>query len=195
MNVLAVITLVLGVIGGVGIAPLVGVIALIQIRRTGQRGRALAVIGIILGLVWTALLGVVVYVAVSGSAARDAAGTVIEQGSMLVQDVRAGDCVQHWGAVTTVGTVTVVPCARSHDAEVISTFPLQGTAFPGDQQITTQATTRCLASAGSTLTSAARARVRVAYVKPLEASWGQGDHIVACVAVSTSGPLTGSLRG
>ncbi|PPF43964.1 hypothetical protein C5B85_12195 [Pseudoclavibacter sp. AY1F1] len=60
MNVLAVVSLVGGIIGFNVIAVICGHVAMRQIRRTGERGMALAIIGTILG--YLALLALVFFV-------------------------------------------------------------------------------------------------------------------------------------
>jgi len=65
-NPLAILALVFGLIGSV-IGAILGHIALAQLRRTGERGRGLAVAGIVLGYLSFATLIVVVVVAVAAS--------------------------------------------------------------------------------------------------------------------------------
>ncbi len=60
-NVLAILTLVFGLLGGVIAIPL-GHVAHHQIKRTGESGRGLATAGLILGYVWlAAMIAVVVW--------------------------------------------------------------------------------------------------------------------------------------
>lgn len=59
-NVLSIVTLVLGIIG-LGIVPVItGFVSLSQIKKSGEQGRVLAIIGIILGflaaIAWTIIL-------------------------------------------------------------------------------------------------------------------------------------------
>ncbi|MDP9905597.1 DUF4190 domain-containing protein [Arthrobacter bambusae] len=53
-NVLAILSLVFGVMGGIAAIPL-GHIALVQIRRTGESGRGMALAGLALAYAWVAL--------------------------------------------------------------------------------------------------------------------------------------------
>ncbi|HJW00893.1 MAG TPA: DUF4190 domain-containing protein, partial [Arthrobacter sp.] len=67
-NILAILALVFGLAGGLPAIPL-GHIALVQIRRTGDSGRGMAIAGLVLGYVWVALIVayfIVMAVAVAG---------------------------------------------------------------------------------------------------------------------------------
>jgi hypothetical protein len=55
-NGFAIGALALGICGGAPLGLVFGVIALAQVRRSGERGRALAVAGIALSLAWLAVM-------------------------------------------------------------------------------------------------------------------------------------------
>ena len=52
----AIASLVLGILGGAVLAIIFGFVALSQIKKRGQRGRGLAIAGVILGFVWSAII-------------------------------------------------------------------------------------------------------------------------------------------
>ncbi|MGE5830672.1 MAG: DUF4190 domain-containing protein [Micromonosporaceae bacterium] len=112
LNRLAVASLVLSVFGGVpGIV--CGIIALRQIRRTGQRGWALAVSGIgASAVVLLLVLGIAAWPRIAG----------VEQ--VDPRYVSSGDCLNR---VSDPGADRVprVSCRRPHDAEVFATFDYQ----------------------------------------------------------------------
>src|SRR5262245_13804172 len=112
LNRFAVASAVLSVFGGV-LGIVCGIIALRQIRRTGQRGRALAVDGI--GVSVTVLLVVIGFAAWQGIAGVDRVDPLY---------VSSGDCLNR---VSDPGPDRVprVSCQRPHDAEVFATFDLQ----------------------------------------------------------------------
>ena len=68
----AIASLVLGIIGGSILAIIFGFVALSQIKKSGAKGRGMAIAGVVLGFVWTALwiLFVVVGIANSASSSR-----------------------------------------------------------------------------------------------------------------------------
>lgn len=62
-NVLSIVSLVAGVLGGFGlVAVITGHIALSQIKKTGEQGKVLAIIGLILG--YLAILGFIIFIIV-----------------------------------------------------------------------------------------------------------------------------------
>ncbi|HEX2805028.1 MAG TPA: septum formation family protein [Kineosporiaceae bacterium] len=196
MNGLAVASLIVGLIGGVVISAVLGIIALIQIRRRGQRGKRLAITGILLTVFWALVIAGAVVLIARSTATRGADGHVTERGSVLVTQLRVGDCVEKWSTASTVGqvgSVTVVPCTTSHDAEIFLTYAVPGTTFPGDRQVTAAATTQCLAGSKTALKPAELAKAQIAYLKPLASSWTKGDRNVICVAVSKT-PVTHSIH-
>ena len=59
-NVLSIVTLIGGILGFNLVAVILGHIALVQLKRTGERGRTLAIVGLVLGY-----LGIVVVIIVA----------------------------------------------------------------------------------------------------------------------------------
>ncbi len=59
-NTLAIVTLIAGILGFNIIAVILGFVSLNQIKKTGEQGRVLAIIGLILGFI--ALIGVVLWI-------------------------------------------------------------------------------------------------------------------------------------
>jgi hypothetical protein len=192
--VLALVSLILSLLGGTVISLVLGIAALARIRRTGQRGRPLAVIAVVLSSLSTLAVVLLVTVAVVNRPTRPDSSQANRSGTILVNDVRAGDCLEKWTTGSQIGQVTVVPCTTTHDAEVFDAFTVPGTAYPGDREVTATATTTCLSTAKTKLKTADQPNVKVAYLKPLEDSWNQGDHSVACVAVAKAGTLSRSIR-
>lgn len=81
-NVLAIITLILGVLG-MAIAPVItGHISLSQIKRTGEDGRVMAIIGLILGYIGVAAyaIGFIIFVLVFGIGAVAAVVAAVSSG-------------------------------------------------------------------------------------------------------------------
>lgn len=63
----AIASLVLGILGGAILAIIFGFIALSQIKKSGAKGRGMAIAGVVLGFVWSALIVVLIIAAVIGS--------------------------------------------------------------------------------------------------------------------------------
>ncbi|MEU0007596.1 DUF4190 domain-containing protein [Streptomyces sp. NPDC006314] len=198
VNGLAIASLVLGVLcflPGVGLV--LGLAALRQIRRRGERGTGLAVGGAVLsgiGLVLWALLfatgGASEFWRGFRDGARDGASISLAE----------GECFDAPGGALSGETYDIdkVPCAGGHDGEVFASFELTGGGYPGDDTVTDTADERCwgLRDGYAMDGWAVPGDVDVYYLTPTEDSWAAGDREVTCVFGSTTegADLTGSLR-
>ncbi|MDW8809051.1 DUF4190 domain-containing protein [Streptomyces scabiei] len=199
VNGLAIAALVLGVLcflPGVGL--LLGVAALTQIRRKGERGKGMAVAGIVLSTIGALLMTL----AFTTGGARDAWHGLRDAASGVggTFSVATGECFD-----TPTGTlegytadVDVVPCDGEHDAEVFAGFSLPDGPYPGDDAVAEAADDRCYARSESYVMDpwAFPADVDVYYFSPTRQSWRFGDREITCMLGNTDpeGSLTGSLR-
>jgi len=197
-NPLAIASLVLGIVGvilfGLGqiVGLVLGLVALSQIKRTGQNGRGLAIAGITLSSLWIVGFVVVVAFGVVGGlgAANDPAGR-----QKLVSSLRAGDCVSVPDGTTTARTVPSVDCTVPHTGEVYATFDLPRGPFPGDEGVLAQARQECSPRLSDYAPTAAfDAQVTTLIVVPRSGDWATGDRAVVCIA-ETVAPRTGSIKG
>lgn len=69
-NVLSIISLVTGILAIGLVAVICGHISLGQIKRTGEQGRVLAIIGLVLGYLWIlfAIIGIIIYASIIAAA-------------------------------------------------------------------------------------------------------------------------------
>lgn len=199
VNGLAIAALVLGVLcflPGVGL--LLGVAALVQIRTRGERGKGMAVAGIVLSTI-SALLATLAF---TTGGARDAWDGLRDaaSGAGGTFSVATGECFD-----TPTGTlegytadVDVVPCDGEHDAEVFAGFSLPDGPYPGDDAVSEAADDRCYARSESYVMDpwAFPADVDVYYFTPTRQSWRYGDREITCMLgnADPEGRLTGSLR-
>ncbi len=199
VNGVAIAALVLGLLCFLPAVGLVlGIVALVQIKRRGERGKGFAVAGAVLSGVGLALwtLGL----------ATGAAGDFWEgfregaRGEGTAFALSVGQCF-----TTPEGSlegftyeVDEVPCDERHEGEVFAAFDMPGGSYPGDDAITDVADERCYAeSTGYAMdTWALPEDVDVYYLTPTRASWLMGDREVTCVfgSVEQGGTLTGSVR-
>jgi hypothetical protein len=199
VNGLAIASLVLGLLcclPGVGLV--LGLIALSQIRKRGERGRAMAVTGSVFSGIGLALW---VLVLATGGAADFWEGVKEGANDTSSLSLSTGDCFNTPdGALTgdRVTGVTVVDCRKAHDGEVFATYDLKGSTYPGDNRVGDSADQRCYAlEDGYAMDGwAIPDDVDVYYFTPSEDSWKYGDREVACVfGNKTEGKtLSGSLR-
>jgi PAS domain-containing protein len=199
VNGLAISALVLGVLCFLPAVGLVlGLVALSQIKRRGERGKGFAVGGIVLsslGLVlWVAAL------ATGGASAfwdgfRDAAN-----GEDTAYSLTTGQCFDAPSGSLEGITYDVdkVPCAGEHDGEVFASFELPDGSYPGDDEVARSADERCYTLDGDYAMDAwaLPADVDVYYLTPTRQSWRLGDREITCLFGNTAegGTLTGSLR-
>ncbi|MFB7657054.1 MULTISPECIES: DUF4190 domain-containing protein [unclassified Streptomyces] len=199
VNGLAIAAFVLGVLCFVPAVGLVlGLVALAQIRKRGERGKGFAVAGSVLSSVGLVLWAVSLS---TGGAAdfwdgfRDAA-----RGEGTAYGLEKGQCfTTPSGSLQGVTyDVDEVPCDEEHDGEVFATFELPGGSFPGDAKITRAADDQCYALQDAYAMDrwALPADVDVYYLTPTSESWRTGDREITCLFGNTDerATLTGSLR-
>ncbi|MET9665696.1 DUF4190 domain-containing protein [Streptomyces sp. NPDC006475] len=180
-----------------------GFIALVQIRKKGERGKGMAIAGTSLSAVSTLLL--VVVLATGGFGEMwDGVKKGVDQASRQrsTLDLRTGDCFNLPGAAVpeeqeTAG-VEVVDCDLKHEAEVSGGFEVTGfDDYPGESRLDTLAGKRCQEiNDAYALDAWDRPKGMDAYYYlPTDESWRLGDSAVTCSFASVSGAkVTGSLR-
>ena len=149
----------------------------------------LAVVGIIIGII--ALVGAAVGVlAVVTHGFRPK--TVVTYRPAAAFGLRPGQCINSGASAL---TVTVLSCARPHDAEVFATFRLPATAWPGTSAVQLDVSNGCESRLDSYLNpQLATADLTQEYVYPNKAAWQAGERTVVCEVSAVSGQLTGSVR-
>ncbi|MET9389768.1 DUF4190 domain-containing protein [Streptomyces sp. NPDC006624] len=198
VNALAVAALVLGVLCFLPAVGLVlGLIALAQIRRSGQSGRGMAVAGAALSS-----LGIVLWAVTLSTGAAAEVWEGFKDGARGNESLslRKGDCFDAPGGLEgDTYDVDPVPCEGRHDGEVFATVTLPGGAFPGDEKIAGIGDERCFALRDQYAMDswAMPSDVDVYYLMPSRDSWRFGDRVITCVFGNTEARagLTGSLRG
>lgn len=199
-------------IGGI----IAGAVALAQIKRTGEKGRGLAIGGIIAGGVITVLtiLATVAFVLFAifgaGVAASSAdpfdlpaepgdGGVTIgpsEQAPGDLYTLAVGACLDDIPSGF-ISPSNLVDCAQPHTYEVFGSFFLDDGAFPGDDAIESSAYEGCDAAypdyVGVTWDQSALA---YSFVSPSEETWAEGDREISCLLYDPAvDQTTGSLRG
>lgn len=203
-NGMAIAALVLGICGFFFITPIVGLvlglIALSAVRRSGQKGKGLAISGIVLSSLWIALFaGLFTLAAVTAPepAHRDAAGNVVKKGSVPVFSLRPKDCfTAPAGAIgsTQIHTkdFTVVPCSTPHDSEAVGSFTAAESSFPGVDALRAEGRTQCFKVLTGYLTdvgSLPHGSI-VQFVYPNEQAWGASEHRVMCFIQFSAADMT-----
>lgn len=198
VNGLAIASLVLGVLcclPGVGLV--LGLVAIRQIRRRGERGTGLAVGGSVLSGAGLALWVLLLATGAAGQVWHD-----VKEGARhgTARSLAKGECFDAPGGVLGGDAYDVdeVPCAGAHDGEVFASFRLPGGAYPGDDSVSGTADERCrgLGDGYAMDGWALPPDVDVYYLTPTGDGWASGDREVVCAfgAADEDGELTGSLR-
>jgi hypothetical protein len=209
-NVLSIIALVLGVV--VPVAGIVtGAIALSQIKRSGEKGRGLAIGGIAAGgvltlFIATLLIGSLIFgLFVSTAGSADPYAPPEEGGVSVAPDEQApfdpsalvvGACLDDLaGGFVTSGNI--IDCAQPHSYEAFGGFDVPGTDYPGDDAIETAAIDGCEAAyTGYVGVSYQDSRLDYYFVGPTEQTWQVGDREIFCLLYDPQAELTtGSLAG
>jgi hypothetical protein len=190
-NGFAVAALVFGILGGL-LGFVFGIIALVQIRRKGQKGTGLAVAGLVLSALWLLAIGLGV-VLVLATADRDTEGEITEGGSVLAMSLQVGDCLNGLQEEGDVQSLPAVPCAEPHEGEVYATFDLPEGDYPSETSIVDQAESGCDERLNSVAPDAYEdPSIGLFYLYPIELSWPD-DREVVCIAISASGTTRGSI--
>ncbi|GAA1259171.1 hypothetical protein GCM10009665_56620 [Kitasatospora nipponensis] len=193
-----------------------GIAALVQLRGRHQRGRGLAVAGVVLGVVGliAATFGLLTgtlhfhFDTADGTPAppyRTTAPAVPEvpgtpgtgTGTGTGDRLQPGDC---FSEQTAGGGPQIMPtaCSGPHYGEVTALVVLPGSRFPGAQQVRTQAAIACNGAESSYILDpwARSSTIESQYSSPdTPAEWTRNGHTVICYLHDTTpGGGTGSLR-
>jgi hypothetical protein len=188
-NGLAVGSFVLGILPGSLFAVGLGIGALVVIGREGGKGRWMAIVGIVLGALWTVFLAIVIVVDAQdneptppGAVTQDNKPTPPGAVKQDVSTLKAGECTT-FIPYDRVGDVTVIDCAQPHREEVYAVLTLPGSKYPGDTEVENQADELCNDKLDSLLTDDAKlpAGTDTYYLFPTRFLWATGDHSITCM--------------
>ncbi|KOU70146.1 membrane protein [Streptomyces sp. MMG1533] len=195
VNGLAIAALVLGILCCLPAVGLVlGLIALVQIKKKGERGRGMAIAGSVLSSLGLAMW--VLVLATNGASEfwegfKDAASS---------SSPAKGECFDSpSGLEGSTYDLDEVSCSGAHDGEVFAVVTLPDGDFPGDSSVTGTAEDKCykLRSAYAMDAWAVPDDVDVYYVVPSQESWDLGDREITCAFGNTDSDAAmngGSLR-
>lgn len=202
VNGLAIASLVLGILCFVpGLGLVLGAVGLSQINRRGERGRGMAIAGIVLsslGLMVLALGLIGILVGDDRDGGGSAGGG--PGGEEVTFSLDVGECFDTQGRSLEglAYDVDRVPCSGAHDGEVFANFTLPGGPWPGEKRLDATADDKCFAlRRGYAMDSwALPADSDVYHFSPSRESWDYGDREITCLFgnADATGRLTGPLR-
>jgi hypothetical protein len=198
LNGFAVAALILGICGGLLLSVIFGIVALVQIKRNGGRGRGMAIAGLVLSGVWllAIVIGVIIAIAVAPATPdRDpTSGQVTGSGSVSLTDLKAGDCIKEVTEDELRFALPVVPCTEPHRTEVTSIETMSGDTYPGDAAVDETAGNLCTDAAQRYAPTAVEAgELDIFYFPPNRTGWSQGDRSVICLVDDPIGERTSSV--
>jgi len=206
-NGLAIAALVLGICGFLVATPIIGlifgIVSLSAVRRSGQKGKGLAISGIVLSSAWIAIFATFMTIAVIATgdpAVRDANGTVVSPGVVSVFALQKKDCftLPH-GVIgsthTKTATVKVVPCSTAHDSESIGLFTLADESLPTADDLHTESTKQCVQLLNAAIPDPASlpSGSRMEYLYPDQRAWDNGRRQVMCFVQFPAATMTQSV--
>jgi hypothetical protein len=194
INPFAIVSLVLSLCGGGLLGLIFGIVALVQTKRTGQRGRGMAIAGVVISSLYLVAIVVIVVIGVATSASRNASGQIDDPGSISLTSLKAGDCIEQLPSGVTT-SVDAVPCSKPHHAEVFAVFNLTASTYPGEEAVDTSSNTGCDSRLKTySASAAADDAITVYYFAPTRQSWATGDRSVICIASDDTHLRTGSIK-
>ena len=183
----AVAALVSGLVPAIPVTLVLGPLALIRVGRSGARGRALAITGLVLAGLWTVAAAVVAAAIIT----RPPPPRPVTLPHVF--SLRAGQCLD--SATNGISGVHVLSCGQAHDAEVFATFRVAGSRYPGAAALQQRAREGCVSRLAGYLNPELPATsLAQSFVYPGAGAWSAGERTVVCTVRSTSGPLVGSVR-
>ncbi|MFE5211089.1 DUF4190 domain-containing protein [Streptomyces sp. NPDC056600] len=201
-NGLAITALVLGLLCCVPLVGVIlGVIALAQIRKTGQRGKGLAVAGIALSTIGT-LLTVLFFTTGGWTSFKGGFEEGLRE-TDATATLQPGDCFDRpgdWDGVeedAQADLIEEVSCDVPHDGEAFARFDLSEDAYPGQDGVIDEADRRCVAHLSRYAMDAWKLAPEAAdyfYNYPSQAAWSLGDRSVVCAVAAEEGQLAGPVR-
>ena len=167
----------LATIAIVPVAIVLALVALRQVKRSGDRGRGMAIAGIAISVAWTVVAIAGVLLLVDNLVERDATGQITKAGLIDELDLRPGDCVDDPDEEALL--LHAVPCDAAHDSEVFARVRLEGDGWPGTDDIRRRASAAC----GHRIELEHLRLVNdVSWFSPDRFDWLIDDHDVICFA-------------
>jgi hypothetical protein len=170
----AIAAFVVGILGGTILSVIFAIIALVQTKRSHQRGRGLAIAALVVSTAWIAIIASVI-----------AFGLSTLGKTVRATDLNTGDCVKDAHEGELPAWVKRVRCDRPHYGEVFAVVAQpDGAPYPGDRPAMARAE-YCGSKFFDYAPNSPEGPVfRVAVAYPTAQAWANGDRAVVCVAVS-----------
>ncbi|ADG75898.1 conserved hypothetical protein [Cellulomonas flavigena DSM 20109] len=138
-------------------------------------------------------------------AVRDEEGQITEAAEADVFSLKLGDCFDYAAvaSATEISSVSTIPCAEAHDAEIFAETTLTEEQFKADLELTNAGDTETPTFADEFCYQQFTTFVGKSYEEstldytlfsPSEEGWAQGDDVVQCIVIHPDGGFTGSMK-
>ncbi|MFC8451735.1 DUF4190 domain-containing protein [Kitasatospora sp. NPDC057223] len=183
-----------------------GIVSLVQISKRRDRGRGMAVAGVllsVLGMIFTLLLVIGIIADENGTAGGPTGGPWAPRGTSSWQDLTRGDCYNPAPGddrdTEKVAWVAKVSCTLPHHSEVAGTVRIPAATdggYPGESEIRRTADTLCapVFSEYALDAWALPDGVSQAYLYPTKGLWKSSNTLLTCVFEDPDGTHSGSVR-
>ncbi|WP_031519253.1 DUF4190 domain-containing protein [Streptomyces sp. NRRL F-5123] len=179
-----------------------GLVGMKQVKQRAERGRGMAIAGVVLGGVWAALWAVLITLGAMGK---------LDDGNTSIGDLKAGQCFNTVndelsgteGPPTlddkkVTHTVDVVDCSDEHDAEAYDVYQIQAdrdAPYPGVDKVGADAQDTCVKNARSYLDGKTPASgIHVYFYIPPPQDWAANHRQVICFFGFPDGKVTGTMK-
>jgi hypothetical protein len=185
-NGFAIASLITGLFGAAPVGITFGVVALVKIRKRPQRGRGLAIGGLVASGVWLVLYAVVAVLVLL--AVRDGRTPLVPAGHVSIEDLALGDCVDGLTGEA-VDTLPLAICEMPHEGEAYVVFDLPDGPWPGEAAVDAQIEKRCTEG----LAELTQPGLSYQWFAPTEDEW-PGFRRAVCIAYDKDYLITGQVH-
>ncbi|GGQ20569.1 hypothetical protein BKA00_001072 [Actinomadura coerulea] len=189
-NRFAVIALATGLLGLAPVAVGFVIAALVQTGRRGEKGKGLAIGGLVASVAWAA--AVALTLALLPADVNES--SVREDGKVAVIAMRPGECFNEFEEGPAGMFVRRSPCSTPHQGEVGAEGELPNIPYPGEKEVAAGALTVCQERTDFLLGSQYGPDLKLHVAPPDENAWKNGRRAAKCVMLyAGSGRLPTSL--
>lgn len=176
-----------GLIGMVVLAPVFSIVGLRRIRRTGDRGRSLAITGLVLTGCWLAVIALVAALAVWGTREANVGN------STPVANIRVGQCFDADLGKSTLLVAKIADCAGPHAGEAYATASATLTGLDDSEKDMSAAQSCAKSFQGFVGGPYDASELDIFFVVLQDKEVANGN--VLCMLGTPGKQLTGSMRG
>jgi hypothetical protein len=155
------------------------IVALNRIPQHAQKGKGLAIAGLVICGLWIAGIAVVAAFGAGSEPDRDASGQVTSTQTTRPEKLRVGDCVTEIKEGE-VKNIAVQPCDQPNGGKVFAVFDLPPGDWPGLATVQAAAEKGCTDRFKAAKLTAEKPS-DVMFLHPVENGWALGDRGTTCL--------------